>query len=163
MTDLYRTDYMLWVEEQKKLLAARRFDELDLENLLEELADMGKSEPRAFKRHLIQLLSHLLKWDFQQNQVNDLRGMDHWFRSWVDTIQIQRYAAAAVLADNPNLQSKQQAIYLEAYQQARILAAKGLNSYVDSRHFTSKDFPEDCPWSPEQVMGEDFLPEARPS
>jgi hypothetical protein len=162
MTDLYNRDYMLWVQEQKKLLASRRFDELDLDNLLEEVADMGKSEPRAFKRHLIQLLTHLLKWDFQQNQMNDLREIDHWFRSWLDTVQIQRYSAVSVLADNPSLKPRIQGIYNEAYQQARILAAKGLNSYIDARHFTIKDFPEDCPWTFEQVIEEDFLPAERP-
>ena len=39
--DLYKEDLYLWSQAQAALLRAGRFDELDLENLIEEVEDVG--------------------------------------------------------------------------------------------------------------------------
>lgn len=44
---LYDTDFYAWVQDQAALLAARRFEELDLPHLVEELQLMGNSERGA--------------------------------------------------------------------------------------------------------------------
>lgn len=41
---LYETDDSAWLEETLKLLKARRFEDLDLENLIEELEDLGNDK-----------------------------------------------------------------------------------------------------------------------
>jgi hypothetical protein len=43
--DLYDTDVYSWSREQAKLLRERRWDELDLEKVAEEIASVGPEEP----------------------------------------------------------------------------------------------------------------------
>jgi Domain of unknown function DUF29 len=62
---LYEQEYGRWLEEQVNLLRSRRFEELDVENLVEELEELNKSNERELESHLIVLIAHLLKWEYQ--------------------------------------------------------------------------------------------------
>ncbi len=44
LSTLYRTDYSALAQRNAELLRSGRYAELDVEHLLEELSDMGKSE-----------------------------------------------------------------------------------------------------------------------
>jgi len=57
---IYETDYALWLEETAQHLRNGDLDRLDIKNLLEEIEAMGRSDRRAFRRNLYQLLMHLL-------------------------------------------------------------------------------------------------------
>jgi hypothetical protein len=46
---LYEEDFYLWIRTTINQLQARQFERVDLENLLEELASMGRSEKRTIK------------------------------------------------------------------------------------------------------------------
>ena len=46
-TRLYDQDYYLWIQETIESLEQEKFHEIDLENLIEEIEDMGRSEKRA--------------------------------------------------------------------------------------------------------------------
>jgi hypothetical protein len=59
---LYETDYVAWADEQALLLEQKRWDELDLVNLVEEVRDLGRRERDALESQLTRLLMHLLKW-----------------------------------------------------------------------------------------------------
>jgi hypothetical protein len=48
---LYQTNYAAWAKRHVELLRARRFAEMDIEHLLEELIDMSKSERRELARN----------------------------------------------------------------------------------------------------------------
>jgi hypothetical protein len=88
MTDLatlYQTDYAAWTRRNAELLRARRFDELDIEHLLEELSDMSKSDRRELYSRLLVLLSHLLKWEFQYRALSE-RWREFKGDSWRSTI-----------------------------------------------------------------------------
>ncbi|MFM7370443.1 MAG: DUF29 family protein, partial [Sphaerospermopsis kisseleviana] len=53
------------------LLKNKQFAELELENLIEEIESMGRSEKNALKSNLRVLIMHLLKYKFQpQNRSN---------------------------------------------------------------------------------------------
>ena len=43
-TPLYEEDFPLWAERQGALLRARRFEELDLDNLIEEVEALARRE-----------------------------------------------------------------------------------------------------------------------
>ena len=64
---LYERDILLWSEEQadalRRLKAGRRDlpNELDLDNIVEEIESVGRSELHAVESLLVQALSHLLK------------------------------------------------------------------------------------------------------
>src|SRR5436190_13283481 len=78
---LYESDFFTWTQEQARLLRERRFDDLDLDNLVDEVASVGSSEKREIRNRLKVLLTHLLKWKFQPG----FRG-----NSWSNTIWEQR-------------------------------------------------------------------------
>ena len=50
--DLYKTDFYVWTQEQARLLRERRFDDLDLDNLVDEVQSVGSSEKREIRNRL---------------------------------------------------------------------------------------------------------------
>src|SRR5215472_3881568 len=93
---LYERDFFTWTQEQARLLRERRFDDLDLDNLVDEVESVGSSEKHEIRRRLKVLLTHLLKWKFQPG----LRGM-----SWRRTIRQQREAIAEIIETSPSLRA----------------------------------------------------------
>jgi mRNA-degrading endonuclease YafQ of YafQ-DinJ toxin-antitoxin module len=49
---LYDQDFMLWIENTVQLLRNQRLTELDLENLIDEVEDMGKNQKHALESNL---------------------------------------------------------------------------------------------------------------
>ena len=139
---LYETDFYQWTKQQAQLIREHRFGELDLENLIEEVADMGSSERNGLTSHLKQLLMHLLKWQYQPQRQS---------RSWKDSIINHRYDVELILKRNPGLKPKVFECYQQAYLQAKTLAHRQTGIPVS-------DFPEQCPWGYTEVMDIDFLP-----
>jgi Domain of unknown function DUF29 len=78
---LYNQDYYLWLEMTVKQLRSQQLQDLYLENLVEEIAARGRSEKRELKSRLVALLTHLLKWKYQQNKPTNI---------WLNTINEQR-------------------------------------------------------------------------
>lgn len=58
---LYNTDFDLWLEATAKQLKDRNFQGVDLENLIEEIEAMGRSQKRELKSRTVVLIMHLLK------------------------------------------------------------------------------------------------------
>jgi hypothetical protein len=59
---LYETDFYAWTQEQARLLREGRWADLDLENLVDEVESVGRSDKRQIESRLEILLAHLLKW-----------------------------------------------------------------------------------------------------
>ncbi|WP_257292790.1 DUF29 domain-containing protein [Endozoicomonas sp. ONNA1] len=151
MKSLYENDYYSWTYQQLELIKQGKFDDLDIENLLEEIEDMGKSRYRALESSLGQLILHLLKWQMQSSKKDDLHDKERWYRSWVVSINKQRRKAKKELAENPGLKPKVNEIMVKAYWWAREEAADDLNCKMS-------DFPTQCPWSYNKIMTKDWLP-----
>jgi hypothetical protein len=150
MDNLYDTDFYSWSLRQADLVRQGRFNELDLDNLIEEIEDMGKSQYRTLTSSLGQLLMHLLKWQMQSRK-NDLHTMDNWRTSWQVSIGKQRPDIRQVLEQNPGLKPRLNDSFTQAYRWATERAAVEM-------HCKASEFPETCPWTFEQVMKEGFLP-----
>lgn len=140
--DLYDRDYYSWALEQAALLRAGRFAELDLENLAEEVEDLGKREAKELESRLGTLLTHLLKWEFQPA---------HRSHSWAGTIRRERNRIARHLADNPGLKPRRGELFATAFVDARDDAAIETNLPADR-------FPAACPYTLEQAMDPAFWP-----
>lgn len=56
LKQLYETDENLWLEETIKLLKQKQFNQLDLENLIEELISLGKRDLAKAKSLLRQII-----------------------------------------------------------------------------------------------------------
>ena len=139
----YDEDLYTWSQEQAALLRARRFDQIDLAHIVEEIEDMGKSEKRALESYLEVLLLHLLQWVYQPA----FRG-----RNWRLTIIEQRKRLQKHPRENPGLRSKLAASITDAYDFARTGAEKQTGLALTT-------FPEQCPWSYEVFSDPDFWPE----
>lgn len=137
----YTADFNLWTQRTAQLLRERRWQEIDLEHLIEEIEDLGKSERRGIASQLTRLLLHLLKWQYQSQRHSD---------SWLDSITDARTQIELALEDNPSLRGYPAEQLEQSYQRARRQAAKqtGMPLAV---------FPEECPYSLELVL-EDWLP-----
>ena len=94
---LYEVDYLLWTEETIAKLKARDFDQVDLENLIEEIEDLGRSQKRELKQRLKTLLEHLLKRLYVT--------MPQEYNGWERTIREQRQQIKLELMDSPSLKS----------------------------------------------------------
>nr|WP_290227785.1 DUF29 domain-containing protein [Trichocoleus desertorum] len=147
MSVTYTADFDLWLKQTAQLLRDRRWHEVDLEHLIEEIEDLGKSERRGVTSQLIRLLLHLLKWQYQPQRRSD---------SWLDSITDARTQISLALEDSPSLKSYPAEQLELSYQRARQQAAKQTGISLEV-------FPEACPYPLELVLAEDWFPEANSS
>ena len=96
-TYLHNTDFYAWTQYIKNKIANNSLSKLDTKYLLEEVESMGISEKRALESRLVVLLSHLLKWEYQDN----LRC-----NSWKSNIEQQRLKIRKLMKDMPSLKNK---------------------------------------------------------
>ena len=160
MEDLYETDYYRWIQQQKALLLERRFDQVDLDRLIEEIDDMGRSEPRALESHLVTLLLHLLKYQYQAFILNPRLPEPKEFRSWYDSIDRARDDIVRLSKSSPHLKHEFNKALDSAYPYAKKAAIREMNRYLlEHQQLNNKSFPGKSPWSFEQVMEEGWLPQ----
>ena len=57
----YEEDYYLWTQTMVEKLRNKDYQDVDWDNLIEEIEDMGKSQKRAIESLLLRLTEHLLK------------------------------------------------------------------------------------------------------
>ena len=141
-TATYETDFYLWTQQQAALLRQGALSALDIENLAEEVEDMGKSNRLALESYLSNVLMHLLKWQYQPER----RGT-----SWRLSIENGRYQISDLLDESPSLTAQMDALTTKEYRRARKVASleTGLPLTL---------FPEQCPFTLEQITG-DFWPD----
>ncbi|NMF56670.1 DUF29 domain-containing protein [Pseudanabaena yagii] len=94
---LYESDFLLWTQDTVAKLKAKDFDHVDLENLIEEIESLGKSEKKEIKSRLTTLLEHLIKRIYVD--------MPQEFNGWERTIRNQRTEIEFLLDDSPSLQA----------------------------------------------------------
>ena len=139
----YATDFNLWVQQTARLLREHRWQDIDLESLVGEIEDLGKSERRGITSQLTRLLLHLLKWQYQPQRRSD---------SWLDSITDARLQIELALKDSPSLKVYPSEQLERSYQKARHSASK-------QTEFPLSAFPEECPYLLEDLLNEDWLPE----
>jgi hypothetical protein len=140
---LYTTDFYAWTQEQARLLRDRGWDQVDVENLIEEVESLGRQERRELINRLGILLGHLLKWEFQPDRRSN---------SWRATIREQRRQIQRLLQDNPSLKPDLLAALQDAYESGRDLA-------IEEANLPDENFPEHCPYRFEQAIEAEFFPD----
>ena len=141
---LHDSDFYLWATKSAELIKAGKFNELDIEHLVEEVESMGASEKRALESRLIELMQHLLKWQFQPER----RGSN-----WEISINKQRVGIEKILHDNPSLKYNLNERIIHCYNYARRYAA------IETK-LPLKKFPEECIYSLEQLEDFNFISNA---
>jgi Domain of unknown function DUF29 len=141
LQQLYKTDDYLWLLQTIALLKQSRFEELDLENLIEELEDLGSEKRNAIKSLLEQVIRHLLLVQYWTEESE--RNYYHWqseilgFRYQLEdrlTTNLRNYLADEI--DN---------IYNRALKYVRVKTKFQI------------EFPEECSYTLEQLLDIDFF------
>lgn len=145
LTFLYDTDYQCWLDQTVTYLRAQDFSNLDLENLIEEIESLGRSDKHAISSYLMRLCEHLLKIKYWESE------RESCFRGWDLEIANFRLQIQEQLDTSPSLKSFLKDNFLKQYQNGRklFLKASKLNASL---------IPEAPEFTLEQVLDEDWLP-----
>ena len=129
-TNLYETDYVLWIEEQVKALSEHNEKALDWYNLKEEINSLGKEQINAIHSFLKQIIIHRLKLDYTNKKLS----RNHWINE-IDDFQdeIERRLTKTLL-NKINLETE--------YERAK---RKVLRLY-------NVKLPDVCPYTFEELM-----------
>ena len=142
MTNLYSTDFNLWTEQTIAALKSGDLQALDLDNLIEEIEAMTRSDKREIFNRLKVLIMHLLKCQYQPQKKTN---------SWIKTINEQRDQIELVLADSPSLRPYLTSKLGEIYKKAK-------RDAVTETKLTPETFPTDCPFTEEQILDSEYFP-----
>lgn len=140
MTTLYEQDFCEWSLAQASHLRNGEITELDIENLIEEIEDLGRSNKSSLRNYLIRLMIHLLKMKYASHQ----KGTS---LSWDSSILCSREEIEFLLKTNPSLKNVMKNLYNDCYQTARKRVSLETSIKVE-------DFPKECPWSIEEILNE---------
>jgi hypothetical protein len=140
----FEEDLYAWGQEQAGLLRARRADCLHWDHLAEEIEWMVGRDRRELKNRLRIILLHLLKWQGQPAR----RGA-----SWRKSLRTQRRHIKDLLQESPSLRRLVPELIHEAYPDA-------IKDAVDETGLPRERFPADCPYAPDDVLAEEYLPDA---
>ena len=141
---LYETDFYTWTQEQVRLLKTQQWDQLDTLNLIEEIETLGRRERQELRNRLGILLGHLLKWQFQPEKRSN---------SWLGTIREQRVQIKLLLQDSPSLKPYLDEVFFSVYELGLALA-------IRETELGEQVFPEICPYTLDQTLNPEFLPNA---
>ncbi|MBC8120692.1 MAG: DUF29 domain-containing protein [Gemmatimonadaceae bacterium] len=137
---LYEADFYRWGIEQAALIRARKWEELDIENLAEEIESLGKQQRQEVRSRLVVLIGHLLKWEYQPQKRS---------QSWFRTIRVQRKELGILMRENPSLQPYVPEAISLMYENAVDLAA-------DETALPYVTFPQVCPYMIDQLLDDNF-------
>jgi hypothetical protein len=137
----YEQDVAAWANEQAILIRARKFDQLDIEHLADEIEDVSRSDKRELSSRMAVLLQHLLKWKYQPERRSP---------SWRATIVLQRDELSDLLEQSPSLRQEMAGGLDKAYGRAvkRAVIETGMSA-----------FPAECPFTLDEMAQENFWPE----
>jgi hypothetical protein len=143
--DIYGQDFYAWSRRQAELLRARRFSDLDLANLAEEVDDLGETVYRSVRSRVRTIVEHLLKLEHST--------ADEPKRGWRETIRTQRADLDEDLT--AALRPRIEAGLPRFYGKARRDAAAALRDYGEPA--AADPLPQSCPYTLEQIVSE-WLP-----
>jgi hypothetical protein len=144
-SELYEQDLYAWSEVQADLLRRRRFSELDLERVAEEIEDVGGSLYREVRSRIRTIMEHLLKMEHA--------AATEPCAGWERTIRTQRADLAEDLT--PSLRPRIERGLARFYEAARIEAAAALRAHGEPA--AADALPPTSPYTLDQITG-DWLP-----
>lgn len=142
MTDLKQLhdhDFNLWIEKIKEAIQNRDFENMDWENLLDEIDDMGKSEKRSLDSYMQRLIEHILKLKYWKEEQERCR------KGWQQEVVNFRNRINRILKKNPSLKNYLKSEYLDIYQDAISVVAFDF------------DIPQESFVEIEQIMKDDYF------
>lgn len=145
----YEQDFHAWARRQADLVRARRFGELDVDNLAEEIESMGREQLTAVKSYTLQALVHMLLLQF--SPATEPRA------HWQDELGRFREEIDLRLEDSPSLRPRMGDVLAGMWPRARRRALDKL-----ARNGV-RTLPGECPYGIEQLLDMDWLPSHEPA
>ena len=139
---LYEQDFYAWVEQTAELLKSRNWEILDLENLIEEVVDLGRSQQRALQSALRLILSHLLKWKYQPEKRSN---------SWQITITRERLNLDELFTESPSLRR-----FLNDTEWINTTYQRARKEAIVETGLSEDNFPIVCPFTVDEILDLDF-------
>jgi len=143
--ELYQDDFYVWALEQADRLRARRFDALDLDNLIEEVEGLADVKRSAVLNNARVIMEHLLK--LQHSPAADPR------KGWRASVIEHRARLEVELT--PRLRQILDDERPRIYGIARRAAEVSLRDHGEQA--AADALPATCPYTLEQITG-DWLP-----
>ena len=143
--NLYEEDFPLWAERQAELLRAGRYDELDLENLIDEVEDLSRRERETVESYVETVVEHLLKLA--------LSPAKRPRRGWLVTVDKQRTKLARKMTTTlrNHLEAELPALYAGVRRPA--------TRQLEKDRVQSDAVPAACPYTLEQILDPDWFPD----
>jgi hypothetical protein len=153
MATLYETDFYGWTQDQaaklRKLMADRVNLDLDVENILEEIDSLGRSNYHQLVSRLEEIAIHLLKLHYSTLLENE--------RLWKNSVRGQRIRIERLLKQNPSLKPRLGEALAAGYEDAlRHFSDEKLIELCMPEHL-----PDTSPFDVEQMLDEAYWPELR--
>ena len=139
LKQLYDRDFNLWIEKTKEAIQNRDFENMDWDNLLDEIDDMGKSEKRSLDSYMQRLIEHILKLKYWNSEVERCR------KGWQQEVVNFRNRIKRIIKKNPSLNNYLKSEYSDIYQDA-------IATMVFDFEIPEDDFVE-----VEQIMQDDYF------
>jgi hypothetical protein len=149
---LYDKDFVLWVEENLKLLKNKQFDLVDWEHLLEEIEDLAERYVDEVISLMTKIIVNLYKYEnFKEDRIN----------TWIRIILNSRVRLESLFDRIPSLKDKAISKLETAWKFAVMDivfylkypgSEKLIKKYFGGKSPTEKDFPEKCPYTFNQIL-----------
>jgi hypothetical protein len=140
---LYDTDFAEWTAHTAELLRQGKFDELDLEHVVEEIEDLGKRDFRAAESQLQRMLVHLIKQKIQPERDG---------ASWQGSIANAQEELLRNFRDSPSLRRRLSGEIANIYTGAVRIALIETGS---AGRRADLGIPDRCPFTLSELMDSD--------
>ena len=141
LQQLHQTDFNLWTEAVTKAIAERDFSNMNWDNLIEEIEDIGASQKRALRSYTQRLIEHIFKIQYWESERH--RNLNGWKAEIINfRTEIQN-----ILEDSPSLKNYLAENYPNWYQ-------KSVQKYKKDNLFK---VPEHSPIELEQILSNGYF------
>jgi hypothetical protein len=142
LKQLYDVDDDQWLEQTINLLKNHQFQQLDLDNLIEELEDLCREKKNAVASLLEQIIRHLLLLQYWTTEAE--YNTVHWQE------EIYNFRTQLRRTITTNLRKYLKDELTSIYQDAL--------GFVKIKTTNLVTFPTECPYSQEQLLDRSWLP-----
>ena len=139
MTTSYGTDFVIWSQEQAKLLREGQLSQLDIEHVAEEIEAIGFHERRELKTTVAQLLRLLLLWRASSGE----RA-----QTYAGEIAYYQLQVISIQDDSPSLRS----YLVEQFPAVKALVAEQLGDQIAAGLDSGLICQALSEWSLEEVL-----------
>ena len=158
--DLYERDFYSWSMQQADALKSRDLKAIDWDNVIEEIADLGKTQQHNWEAFCARVIEHMLKIDYYREATEKV--LEHWLQEILDF----RQEMAELIDKNPGLKGQYAKMFAAAWKRGSGYACRRLAEY--DRSNTAKEgkapgklskallerdrmLPAECPYRLEDV------------